>query len=81
MKIAVKFFARARDLAGAETLTVDIPEGGTVALLRRALSAVCPALAPLTPHLLVAVNAQYAGDAATIRPGDEVACFPPVSGG
>ncbi|MCC7420493.1 MAG: MoaD/ThiS family protein [Planctomycetaceae bacterium] len=81
MKIAVKLFARARDLAGTESMTVDIPAEGTVASLRGAMREVCPALAPLTPHLFVAINAQYAGDTVTIRPSDEVACFPPVSGG
>lgn len=81
MKIAVKLFARARDLAGAETLMIDIPEAGTVGSLRGALKEACPALASLSSHLFVAINAQYAGDAATIGPSDEVVCFPPVSGG
>jgi molybdopterin synthase sulfur carrier subunit len=29
----------------------------------------------------VAVNQEMAGDATTVKPGDEVAFFPPVTGG
>jgi sulfur-carrier protein len=77
----VKLFARARDLAGTETLAIRLSAGATVAELRRAICEVCPKLKTLSGGLLVAVNAKYAGDATTLSTGDEVACFPPVSGG
>lgn len=81
MTLRVKLFARARDLAGADTLAVTLPAQATVKELRPALCAVCPALQALQSGLLVAVNAQYAGDAMPLSAGDDVACFPPVSGG
>lgn len=81
MKIAVKLFARARDIAGADRVEVETAEPATVGALRAGLRVACPGLAPLVPHLLMAVNAEYAGDATVIRATDEVACFPPVSGG
>ncbi len=37
--------------------------------------------AELPEHLLVAVNLEYADPDASIRDGDEVAFFPPVTGG
>jgi len=40
-----------------------------------------PALGPLASRLLIAVNNEYARDDSTITMTDEVACFPPVSGG
>ncbi len=81
MKLAVKLFARARDLAGTSQLEVDVSEPATVLELKQALARACPALAPLSPHLLVAVGQEYAGDAQSLAEGLEVACFPPVSGG
>ena len=45
-----------------------------------ALAARCPALGPAT-RLKLAINQEHAGRAATIRPGDEVAVFEPVTGG
>ena len=35
MKLTVHLFARARDLAGSDAVTVTLPEGATVADLRR----------------------------------------------
>lgn len=81
MKLAVKLFARARDLAGTPELWVDVAEPATVADLKQTLARACPALAPLTPHLLVAVGHDYAGDSQQLSAGADVACFPPVSGG
>jgi molybdopterin converting factor subunit 1 len=77
----VKFFAKARDVVGRETLAVHLPPDATVAELRHAICRACPDLATLAGGLLVAVNAKYAGDATPLSAGDEVACFPPVSGG
>lgn len=87
MTVTVLLFAGARVRAGVSTLTVDLPEPGegagaaTVADLRRALAAACPALAPLLPSCRVAVAAAYADDLDPISPGAEVALIPPVSGG
>lgn len=36
---------------------------------------------PLPSHVLVAVNQTYASPEQIVRPGDEVAFFPPVTGG
>ena len=58
-----------------------MPVGSTVADLRRELCEVCPALTPIAAGLLVAVNSQYAGDAAVLPADADIACFPPVSGG
>ncbi|MBX3442582.1 MAG: MoaD/ThiS family protein [Planctomyces sp.] len=81
MTVRVLLFAKARDLAGASELALDLPEGATVQDLRRALEAAAPDLAPLSPRLHIAVNSRYAADGDVIPPGAELACFPPVSGG
>jgi molybdopterin converting factor small subunit len=49
--------------------------------LKQALRERFPALAPVMPHLMFAVNAEYANDATVIPANAEVACIPPVSGG
>ena len=81
MKLAVRLFARARELAGTDLVQLDVAGSINVAELRRVLSARCPALSAIAPSLLVAVGAQYADDSMLVEPADEVACFPPVSGG
>ncbi|MCA9055763.1 MAG: MoaD/ThiS family protein [Planctomycetaceae bacterium] len=77
----VHLFAGARDAAGAATLEVELPEGATVADLRRALQAAAPGLTRLRHSLWIAVNGDYAADADLLPEGAEIACFPPVSGG
>jgi molybdopterin converting factor subunit 1 len=79
--VRVRLFARARDLAGADVLEVALPPGATVADLRARLAADCPALRPLLPRAAVAVNEDFADDAAAVAPGADVALIPPVSGG
>ena len=81
MNCQVKLFARARDLAGAETVTVNLPETCTVADLRRSLAEQHPALQPVLPSLLFAVDNQYVTEAMNITAHGEIAAFPPVSGG
>ena len=81
MKLNVRLFARARDAAGAERLTVELPADARVADLRAALAAQSPNLGALAPCLLVAVGTEYADDRTPLSPQSDVACFPPVSGG
>jgi molybdopterin converting factor subunit 1 len=78
----VKLFARLRDLAGgAESVPVTVPPGATVADLRKQLVEAFPELAPLVLKCAVAVNQEFADDAAILTPDSEVALIPPVSGG
>ena len=81
MMLRVRLFARARDLAATDTISVELPAGATVADLRRRLGCECPALVPLLARSAVAVNEEFAGDDQAIGPGAEVALLPPVSGG
>jgi molybdopterin converting factor subunit 1 len=81
MNVAVKLFARARDIAGTDRVSLELPDSARVGDLRSALCERYPGLRPLAPSLLISIGTDYAKDDAPIRPNDEIACFPPVSGG
>lgn len=81
MKVTLKLFARARDLAGAETIAVELSDGSTVGDLRTQLREQHPDLASLVPSLLFAQGTDYVDDSAIIEADADLACFPPVSGG
>ena len=81
MKVEIHLFAAARDAAGRSPVEVVISDDASVADLRAALVQSIPELKPLQASLLVAVNNQYAADDLLLKTNDEVACFPPVSGG
>jgi molybdopterin converting factor subunit 1 len=81
MKVQVKLFAVAKQWAGADSIELEVPAGGTVADVRQALLAQLPRLAQFGPQLRFAVNADYAADATPVPAAADVACIPPVSGG
>ena len=81
MKIKLQLFAAARDAVGNPMVELELPTDAAVATLRGQLVAEYPALEPLQDSLLVAVNNEYASDETKLQETDEVACFPPVSGG
>jgi molybdopterin converting factor subunit 1 len=81
MRVRVKLFAVARQRAGADAIAVELPDGATVRELRHALVEQHPPLADVLRHARLAVNNDYADDAAVIPAGAEVAIIPPVSGG
>ena len=81
MKLAVRLFAAARQLAQTDSLEIECPPEATVADVRQALASACPSLAPLLPHVRFAINADYAKDDSPVPENGEIACIPPVSGG
>ena len=81
MTLTVHLFARARELAGADAVALDLPPGTTVAELRRTLAGRFPALAGLLERSAVAVNHDFVEDIQVLVACDEVAVIPPVSGG
>ena len=81
IRVSVKLFAVLRDRAGTAEVTLELPDGATVAAAGRALVERLPALHDLTKQAAYAVNREYAGRETVLRDGDEVAVIPPVSGG
>lgn len=80
---AVLLFASLRDAAGADVISISIPDAEpvTVARLLKAVEEQCPAIGKWLPHLRVAVNCAYATPETSIKFGDEIALIPPVAGG
>jgi molybdopterin converting factor subunit 1 len=81
MKINVRLFARAKDLAGTDVVAVELPDGATIGELRRQLALAYPNLAPLLHRSALAVNDAFAPDDVPLTVPSEVAVLPPVSGG
>ena len=79
--LRVRLFAIARELAGRPEIEIELPLPATVAALRAALASQHPELAPLAPRVAIALDSEYATDAALVVPGAQVALIPPVSGG
>ena len=81
MTLHVRLFAVARELAGSDTVTLDVPEPCTIGQLRQLLASQVPVLAETLHHVVFAIGSEYATDDTMVPPGAEVACIPPVSGG
>jgi molybdopterin synthase sulfur carrier subunit len=83
--LRVRFFASLRERLGREALAVAVPPGGiTVAALVAHLETLglreCSALL-LADNTVVAVNHEVCDRDRALADGDEVAFFPPVTGG
>lgn len=82
MQVKVLLFATLKENAGTNRLTLDFAEDTvTVSMVKTALSAQFPAMADNVAIALAAVNEEYAFPEDPVADGDEVAFFPPVSGG
>ena len=81
MRIQLLAFASAGDAIGRETVELEVPDGCTVADLRRTLDERFSGLEPLWPRLAIAVDGDLKTADAPLHEGAEVALLPPVSGG
>jgi len=81
MRVNLLFFATLKDIVGARQLQLDVPAGATINDLLTLLEASYPRFKDYRPVLLTAINEDYVHKDARISEGDEVAIFPPVSGG
>ncbi len=77
MTIQIKYFASLRDRLGRAEDRLDIVAEQTV---EDVWAALWPDT-PLPPNTLIAVNMEYAELTQTVQDCDEVAFFPPVTGG
>jgi molybdopterin synthase sulfur carrier subunit len=83
--LTILYFAWLRERTGASQEEIVLPEGvRTVSALVDHLSARSPGHAAAFQNrrtIRAAVNQEFADPSEPIQPGDEVAFFPPVTGG
>lgn len=77
MSIQVKYFASLRERMGRAEIVVPAAQARTVA----EVWAHAARGEPVPPNTLAAVNMEYVGFDHAVHEGDEVAFFPPVTGG
>lgn len=80
MQLSVRLFASIREALGTNSLSIDLPDGATVATLTHEIQARYPALRVI-PETRVSVNYEYVDSDHRLKEGDELALIPPVSGG
>jgi len=82
MNLTVKLFATLKDKAQASQLALELQQSAPrVADLLAEIVAQKPALETSMKSILVAVNHEFAFPDQILSPQDEIALFPPVSGG
>jgi len=81
MQIRVLFFGVLKELVGRSSETIELPEGARVEAVLRHYSPQAPRFEAMLPSLALSVNQEYSTADSVLRPGDEVALLPPVSGG
>jgi molybdopterin converting factor subunit 1 len=81
MKLKVLYFATLRDRAGVKQEFIELTSGATVAALKQAVIERHPEIAVALETSICAVDREFALDDQVLLADQEIALFPPVSGG
>jgi len=81
MQVRLLFFATLKDIVGARHMEFEVPVGATVADVLTHLERTYPRIKDYRSVVLTALNEEYVDRTTPVSDGDELAIFPPVSGG
>jgi molybdopterin synthase catalytic subunit len=81
MQVRVLFFGMLKDLAGRANDSLTLDDDAILADVLTHYEQRIPRMRDFLPSLALSVNQEYAGPETKLRPNDEVALLPPVSGG
>ncbi|QRM19995.1 molybdopterin converting factor subunit 1 [Dechloromonas sp. TW-R-39-2] len=82
MSVTILYFAGLKEALGRGSETIELPAGvHTVGALRDWLVAQGRESLAVAKNLRCAINQDMAGLDAAVKSGDEIAFFPPVTGG
>jgi molybdopterin synthase sulfur carrier subunit len=80
MKVKIRYFGQFRDFTGKQEEVIETKKGITVRAIREQIRDMYPKIGS-KDEVLVAVNGSFGSLDQVILETDEVAFFPPVSGG
>ena len=81
MSLRVLFFASIADIVGQQTVELDASLFADVGSIFARFEKDYPHLEAYRNMVLFAVNSEFAHADSAVKDGDEIAFFPPVSGG
>lgn len=81
MRVHVLFFGILKDVIGRHSDVLELPQNSSVTDLIAHYEMNVPKLKQLLPSLAISINQHYATPDTKLKPDDEVALLPPVSGG
>jgi sulfur-carrier protein len=81
MSIRVLFFASLADITGMRETTVDAASVTDVNSVFNHFVQTFPAMEKHRSSIMLALNTEFARPGSPVKDGDELAFFPPVSGG
>jgi molybdopterin converting factor subunit 1 len=81
MQVKILYFATFRSITGLREEILTLPDRATLQDLKDCLSGIHPPIEGSLPSAIFAINREFAFPEDELHDGDEVAIFPPVSGG
>jgi len=81
VRLRVRYFASIREFTGIKEEQLEVPKGSTAEALKRKVQGLHATLKGQEGNILVAVNGSFVEPTRILKQGDEIALFPPVSGG
>lgn len=81
MRVKILYFASLRQRVGFKEEALELPDSTTIGALKTRVAELHPSLVDHLPTAIAAVNREFADDGQSLQSDDEVAFFPPVSGG
>ena len=81
MRCTVQFFSQLKEIASASEISLDLPDGASVAELLGRLYRDYPKLAQWDRNLLIGIGLDFVERDQRILPNDQIAIMPPVQGG
>jgi molybdopterin converting factor subunit 1 len=81
IRVKVLFFGRLKEIAGLTQDCIDLALGADIESLFAHYASQYPELQQYRSSLVASCNQEFAPWNTALRPGDEVAFLPPVSGG
>jgi molybdopterin synthase catalytic subunit len=81
MRVRVLFFGVLKEIVGKSMDLIDLPDGASAGDVLSRYSEQSPRLKESLPSIALAVNQEYVAPETILKPNDEIALLPPVSGG